>query len=55
MIECEECAAELDNTIPQDIMKGEIVLCVCGAEYEVDSINPIKLKKAEPIGEDFGE
>ena len=51
-----ECEADIE--LPDDATIGEIVECPdCGETYEVEksSLNEIKLKKAESVGEDWGE
>lgn len=53
---CLECDGEIE--LPNDVAIGEIVTCPdCGLDFEVCKINPdgISLKKAESIGEDWGE
>ena len=45
-LKCQDCGSEL--AIPQKNEIGNLVLCnYCGAEYEVVSINPLKLKLIE--------
>ncbi|MEM2955814.1 MAG: lysine biosynthesis protein LysW [Nitrososphaerales archaeon] len=44
--------------LPDDVTKGEIVTCPdCGLDFEVyeASSDGISLKRAESIGEDWGE
>ena len=53
---CLECDGEIE--LPKDVIVGEIVTCPdCGVDYEVSEVtsNKISLKKAEEIGEDWGE
>lgn len=53
---CTECGAGVD--IPKDAIVGEIVSCKdCSTEYEVAEITngSVLLKKAEQVGEDWGE
>jgi len=53
---CSECDGELE--LPEDVTVGEIVTCSdCGLDYEVFEITSkgVSLKKAEEIGEDWGE
>jgi alpha-aminoadipate carrier protein LysW len=53
---CKECEADLE--LPDDTTIGEIIDCSdCGESYEVEKINPdnVVLKKAESVGEDWGE
>lgn len=54
-MKCLECDADI--SIQDDAMSGEIVACAeCGADYEIvkDGSN-VTLKKAEAVGEDWGE
>ena len=54
MIACPECAGEI--LIPEDAMKGEIFICGdCGESFELISLDPVKLNKAESQGEDWGQ
>lgn len=54
MTKCKECDADIP--VPQDSMKGEVIACPdCGESFEVASTNPILLKKAEAVGEDWGQ
>jgi alpha-aminoadipate carrier protein LysW len=54
MVECIECAAELD--LAPDVEVGEIVVCQdCGVELEVMSVAPITLELAPEVEEDWGE
>tara|TARA_B100001013_G_scaffold270441_1_gene171636 strand:- start:1669 stop:1839 length:171 start_codon:yes stop_codon:yes gene_type:complete len=52
---CIECDASIK--IPSDVMQGEIVSCQdCGLDFEVEvKSENINLKKAEEVGEDWGE
>ena len=53
---CKECEADLE--LSDDTTIGEIIDCSdCGESYEVEKINPdnVVLKKAESVGEDWGE
>ncbi len=53
---CPECDAVID--VPGDAASGEIVSCPdCGADYEISvkDGSKMELKKAESIGEDWGE
>lgn len=53
---CKECEADLD--LPDDATIGEIIDCSdCGESYEVEKLGPdnVVLKKAESVGEDWGE
>tara|TARA_B100001146_G_scaffold56047_1_gene49215 strand:+ start:1216 stop:1395 length:180 start_codon:yes stop_codon:yes gene_type:complete len=55
-MKCPECDADLN--IPDDAAVGEIVSCVdCGADYEISKKDgpAIEIKKAETVGEDWGE
>ena len=48
---CLDCGLELD--IPPDAISGEIVNCPdCGSDFELRNG---KLKKAEIVGEDWGQ
>ena len=52
--ECESCGYEIE--IPEDAEAGELLSCHdCGKEYEIKSINPVKLAAAPEIEEDWGE
>lgn len=54
MVECPECAAELD--LGPDLEEGEIIVCPdCGTELEVMSLDPITLELAPEVEEDWGE
>jgi len=54
MIECPECAAELELAL--DVEEGEIVVCPdCGVELEVMGVDPIVLELAPEEEEDWGE
>ncbi len=54
MIECPECAAELELAL--DVEVGEIAVCPdCGVELEVMGVNPIVLDLAPEEEEDWGE
>lgn len=54
MIECPECAAELE--LASDVEVGEIVVCpYCGVELEVMGTDPIVLELAPEEEEDWGE
>ncbi|MCP8311312.1 MAG: lysine biosynthesis protein LysW [Candidatus Methylarchaceae archaeon HK01B] len=53
---CLECDGDIE--LPEDAIVGEIVTCPdCGLDYEVSKVTPkgVSLKKAEEIGEDWGE
>ncbi|MCP8304725.1 MAG: lysine biosynthesis protein LysW [archaeon] len=53
---CLECDGDIE--LPEDVIEGEIVTCPdCGLDYEVSEVTPkgVYLKKAEEIGEDWGE
>ena len=51
---CPECDATL--TLSSDLIEGEIVPCAdCGAELEVVSTNPVELRLAPLVEEDWGE
>jgi alpha-aminoadipate carrier protein LysW len=51
---CPECDATL--TLSNDLIEGEIVPCAdCGAELEVVSTNPVELRLAPLVEEDWGE
>ena len=53
-ITCPECKAEI--AAPATIQKGEVITCPdCGADLEVTGIDPIEVKKAPEIQEDWGE
>ncbi|MGQ9468470.1 MAG: alpha-aminoadipate/glutamate carrier protein LysW/ArgW [Nitrososphaerales archaeon] len=55
-VKCLECDGDIE--LPNDVTIGEIVTCPdCGLDFEVSEINPdnVFLKRAEPIGEDWGE
>lgn len=55
-VECQECGAEI--SIPEDAVAGEIVTCPdCGGDYEIASKagDKVELKKAETVGEDWGQ
>ena len=52
-MECNECGAEIEL---KDPVLREIVTCRdCGAEFEVCSLSPLALERAELEGEDWGE
>jgi alpha-aminoadipate carrier protein LysW len=54
MVECLECAAELD--LGSDLEEGEILVCPdCGVELEVMGLDPITLELAPEVEEDWGE
>ena len=54
MVECLECAAELD--LNADLEEGEILVCPdCGVELEVMGLDPITLELAPEVEEDWGE
>jgi len=54
MVECPECAAELD--LGSDLEEGEILVCPdCGVELEVMGLDPITLELAPEVEEDWGE
>ena len=54
MIVCPECDDELN--IPEDHILGEIITCIdCGTAYEITNKEPVEIKKAETIAEDWGE
>lgn len=54
MTACPDCAADIP--IPNDAMKGEVVACPdCGESFEVAVVHPTELKKAETVGEDWGQ
>jgi len=53
---CSECDGEIE--LPENLIIGEIVTCPdCGLDYEVSEVTSdgVSLKKAEDIGEDWGE
>ena len=52
---CPECEATL--SVPADAQEGELVSCPdCGSDYVVTSGGQgMGLKKAEKVGEDWGE
>lgn len=51
---CPLCDAEL--ALPTDVMTGEIVPCDdCGAELEVQSLEPLTVGEAPEVSEDWGE
>ena len=51
---CPECEATL--TLPADLIEGEIVPCPdCGAELEVVTTDPVALRLAPMVEEDWGE
>lgn len=53
---CPDCEGEIK--LPDDVTVGEIVTCPdCGQDYEVSKIgsDKVSLKKAEVVGEDWGE
>jgi len=55
-VKCSECDGDIE--LPSDVTIGEIVTCPdCGLDFEVSVINPdgVFLKRAESIGEDWGE
>ena len=54
MPECPECA--VDITLDDDVVESEILQCEdCGAELEVESLDPVKLVVAPEEEEDWGE
>jgi alpha-aminoadipate carrier protein LysW len=51
---CPECDGELN--VPEDCIVGEIVTCMdCGMTYEISSVEPVEIKQAETVAEDWGE
>ena len=54
-MKCPDCDAEI--SVQDDAMSGEIISCAeCGASYEIARDGPkVTLKKAETVGEDWGE
>ena len=54
-MKCPECDADI--SIQDDAMSGEIVSCSeCGADHEIiKNGSNVDLKKAETVGEDWGE
>ena len=53
---CLECDADLK--IPNDVSIGEIISCPdCGTDFEIakNESSNIELKRAENVGEDWGE
>jgi alpha-aminoadipate carrier protein LysW len=53
MVECIECGTKIELKKPE---QGEIVDCPgCGTELEVINSNPIVLKLAPQVEEDWGE
>lgn len=53
-LKCDECEGDVD--VPNDSISGEVVSCGdCGTEYEVIKDSDVKLKRAESVGEDWGE
>ena len=51
---CPECDDELN--IPEDHMVGEIITCMdCGMAYEISNVEPVEIKQAETVAEDWGE
>lgn len=53
IVECPECAAELDL---KNVEVGEIVVCSdCGAELEVTELSPLTVELAPEEAEDWGE
>lgn len=54
MQECDVCGGCL--TIKSVVEVGEIISCDdCGKEYEVSTIDPVKLVSAPEVEEDWGE
>jgi alpha-aminoadipate carrier protein LysW len=55
-VKCIDCEGDIE--IPNDVTIGEIITCPdCGLDFEVSKVdaNGVSLKKAENIGEDWGE
>ena len=54
MVDCETCGFEMK--LGHGIETGEIVSCPdCGKEYEVKSLDPLKLAFLPEAEEDWGE
>ena len=52
--ECPLCEAEL--ALSADVVQGEVVPCDdCGAELEIESLDPLALVEAPEVAEDWGE
>ena len=55
MTQCPECLTD-DFKIPPDSMQGEIISCAdCGESFEIITLEPLKIVKAETEGEDWGQ
>ena len=51
---CPVCEAEL--SLPTDAVVGEVVPCYdCGAELDVETLEPLALIEAPEVAEDWGE
>ena len=51
---CLECSSDIP--LPENVVVGEIVPCAdCGTELEVVALEPLKLRPAPEIEEDWGE
>lgn len=51
---CPECEGAL--VLADDVLDGEIIPCPdCGADLEVDNVDPISLVLAPEVEEDWGE
>ena len=46
MWECSEC--EVENDLDPEVEEGQIVECLeCGAEFEVQALDPLELERLE--------
>lgn len=53
-VACPICEGDVE--VPADAMVGELIECPdCGAELEIVSLNPLILKEAPEVEEDWGE
>ena len=51
---CPLCEAAVP--VPADVMQGEVLACDdCGAELEVETLEPLALAEAPEVAEDWGE
>ena len=51
---CLECDANLE--LGSDLEEGEIVVCPdCGVEWEIMSLDPLRIELAPEVEEDWGE
>lgn len=52
--ECDICGAQIE--LESNVVLSELIECTdCGTEYEVRSLDPIRLEEAPQEAEDWGE